>query len=210
MSQYFYLQSGSAGMSSSQSPAVLIMNSNDRRTTLSGATASVNLVANTNNILATNTANGTAIVWISPPVASSFTLSGSVTCSIWGQESNANDNTTMAFRLWHKSGSASFDGSGAETAMMTQISASTVEFGTTPSQRFAQSVLTNTAFKKDDRILLRVYVNSGSGATFGSITAGTTTFFYGGDVSGSNGDSLLFFTQDIPLKQKVTSTLSNL
>lgn len=200
MAQFFYLQSGSAGMSSSNSPGVLIMTNNGRAPTLAGGTASVNLVANTNNIPATNTAGGAPIVWVSPPVAHAFTLSGSVTCSIWGLESNSNDNTTMAFRLFHKSGSASFNGQGAETNMMTQISRSNVEFGTTPASRTAQSLITNTAFRKDDRILLRLYVNTGS---FGAMTAGTTTFFYGGQTSGVNGDSFLRFSQDIPIKTKI-------
>lgn len=203
MASVFYLVSGSAGFSSSLTLPIQTMLTD--RAPIAGGTSSTDLGAGgLNNLIATITSGSRPLAWVTPPVAYTFTLSGSVTCSVWGLESNNNDNTTMAFRIWHKSGSASLnDASGAETNMMTAISASATEFATTTAARFAQSAITNTVFNKGDRILLRLYVNSGSGATFGAMTAGTTTFLYGGTISGSSGDSILRFSQDIPMKKKV-------
>lgn len=201
MANVFYLQSGSAGTSSSLTTPLLIMAASDHCASLTPATSSTTTNFNGNNIQITNTRGGTVLTWISPPIGSAFTYSGSVTCSIWGNESATGVNIGPAFRIWHKSGSASFNGSGAETAMMTVISSSATEFGTTPSSLVIRSLVTpNRAFQKEDRILLRLYLNTGS---FGSMTSGTGSIYYGGPTDGVNGDSFLQFSQDIPLKQKV-------
>lgn len=205
MANRFYFLSGSAGHTSSAvtpgSPlGTFRANVNSRIGTGSVATPSGTVPFQIKNLLAT--AGVATMSWFSPPVKE-FTLSGSVTCSIWGNEAGNANNATIAFRLWHKSGS--FEGTGSETTMMAGIVSSSTEWnGTTPALRSAFATLTTTTFKQGDRIVCRLYA-SGFGAG-GAMGGGSTTIYYGGAVSGSLGDSVLIFGQDIPLKKKIKTS----
>ena len=205
MANRFYFLSGSAGHTSSAisagsplatfKPAV-----GTRMGTGSVATLAQNPPIQVKN---TTTAGGTpaTMSWFSPPLQA-FTLSGSVTCSVWGNESGANNNATIAFRLWHKS--ASFQGTGSETPMMLQVRSSSTEWNntTTPAMNTAFATMSTTIFQPGDRIVCRLYASGFAGA---NMAAGTTTIYYGGLTSGSIGDSVLIFGQDIPLKKKIKS-----
>lgn len=199
MAREFYLRSGSAGHTSSTATPGLPMAPFRPDASFRVGTSSITLVSgNTAGIQATNTAGSTPISWISPAIASSFTLSGSVTMSMWGNQAAAANNSSVGFRVWHKS--ASFSGSGAETPIMTAISRSAAEFGTTPALRTVVSNITNTAFQPGDRMVLRLYaINAGTMGT------GTQTLYYGAAASGSVGDGVLRTSQDIPLKKKIKS-----
>lgn len=200
MAREFYLMSGSAGHTSSTATPGLPMAAFRPALNTRVGTSSITLVSgNTTGIQATNTAGSTPISWFSPPVQSSFTLSGSVTMSVWGFEAANNNNASVGFRIWHKS--ASFSGSGVETAIMSTISRSAVEFAAnTPNARFITSPIPNTPFQQGDRIVVRLYA-----INIGTMGTGTATLLYGSPTSGSSGDSLLRTAQDIPLKKKIKS-----
>lgn len=194
MSNYFYLISGSAGETGSLTSPTFIMTT--YRANYPG-TSSTNQNSVASNQI-TNTAGGTILSWVSPP-CKAFTLSGSATMSIWGYEQNVINNASVGFRLWHKS--SSLQGTGSETAMMTSI-VSGSELGATVSNNAVISInsaITDTVFKKNDRIILRLYSTGINGAAAGN---GTTTMFYGGTTSGSSGDAVLTFSQDVKLKNK--------
>src|SRR5688572_9109255 len=68
-------------------------------------TNTVTLTNGGNNIPWTITAGGTAARWVSPRVPSGgFTLDGNITFNLWASESNANDETTVAVRVYKLSG----------------------------------------------------------------------------------------------------------
>lgn len=205
MAREFYFHSGSAGHTSSDATAPGYILQSFRQDIRTG-TSSIGIVINQ---LSTQSISvqGTPLSFISQPIIGTFTLSGSVTCSMWGSEDNLNRNASFGFRLWHKSGS--LQGTGSETSMMATIvsgAVTTDEWGTAVSRRAFTASLTNTIFRTGDRFVLRVYATGfGAGGTFGATSATGVTLYYGQTVSGSAGDSILQFGQDIPLKKKIKS-----
>jgi len=83
---------------------------------------------------------------------------------------------------------------------MCSLSWTNTEFGTTAANRTATASLTTRAFQTGDRVVLRLYANTGS---FGSMTAGTITINYNGATAGASGEAFLEFSQNVPLKKKV-------
>lgn len=203
MSRDFYFHSGAAGHTSSDGTAPGYILQTFRQDTRTG-TSSIAIVTGQ---LSTQSVAFPAIPlsFISQPILGTFTLSGSVTCSMWGLEDNLNRNASFGFRLWHKSGS--LQGTGSETAMMGTIVSGAVagdEWGTTPTRKFFTASLTNTIFRTGDRFVLRLYATGfGAAGTFGATSATGVTLYYGQTASGSAGDSILQFGQDIPIKKKI-------
>lgn len=190
--------SGSAGVTSSTASPALIMHTAIKPSGFIG-TASATQPGTAVATIMANTAGGTPLCWLTPPSSGGgFTLSGSVTMSVWGYEANPNNNATFGFRLWHKS--ASLQGTGSETAMMASIVSSSVEINpNTSTLTVVTASISNTIFNRDDRIVLRLYTTGFLGAAMGT---GTTTMYYGGTATGVSGESYLQFSQDFPVKQK--------
>lgn len=199
MAKFFYMISGSAGVTSSAASPTLIMHPAVRPVGFVG-TASATQPGTAVATIMANTAGGTPLSWLTPPSAGGpFTFSGSATMSLWGIEAAANNNATFGFRLWHKSGS--LQGTGSETAMMTTVVSSSVELGfNSVNLTVVTASISNTVFNKNDRIVLRVYTTGVAGVAMGS---GTTTMYYGGTAAGVSGESYLQFSQDFPVKQKM-------
>lgn len=201
MAKEFYFLTGSAGHTSSATYPGAPLSTFRQAIGSLGGTGSVNTPGLTNlQIVNGAVVSGLATMsWFSPPLQA-FTLSGSVTGSVWGFEAAASNNATVGFRLWHKSGS--LQGTGSETAMTAFFSSSTEWNGTTPASRAGSASLTTTVFRAGDRIVCRIYATGLPGAAVGG---GSTTIYYGNSAAGVSGDSYLLFSQDIPIKKKIKS-----
>jgi hypothetical protein len=175
--------------------------------TLSLGAGVVTLVTNTaaggTDIQVTNTAGGTAQAWISPAVVTGFTLSGTVTCNVYGGESATTANTAFRCRLYKYSGGA--EGAAILTANMTTeltTSLTTVRNWTgTP---------TSTAFAAGDRLVLKLFLENcaTSGCPTGSMAAGqTATIRYDGVTVGADGATWVQVTQTLDFGVDITSNL---
>lgn len=110
------------------------------------ATGVVNSAASGTQIQWTRTAGGTVLEYISGRVpAGGFTLSGTMTFSIWAHESNAQANCGARARVFKR----------AANGTVTEIAGGPwndgVEFGTSAAEMTWTGTPTSTAFAEDDR-----------------------------------------------------------
>jgi hypothetical protein len=167
----------------------------------------VTLVTNTaaggTDIQVTNTAGGTAQAWISPALVTGFTLSGTVTCNVYGGESATTANVAFRCRLYKYSGGA--EGAAILTANMTtelNTSLTTVRNWTgTP---------TSTAFAAGDRLVLKLFLENcaTSGCPTGTMAGSqTATIRYDGVTVGADGATWVQATQTLDFGSDITSNL---
>lgn len=125
--------------------------------------------------------------WMSLPVAAAFTLSGTVTFSLWAAETNTSANMGLVCRVYKIS---RVDGS------LTQVvgdSAQGTELGTTATERSWTVAPTSTSFEVGDRLMLFTgYDDAG-----GNMASGFEGRMYWDSADTVNGDSFLQLTEDI-------------
>lgn len=147
-------------------------------------TSITNTTSGGTDIQVTVSAGGATVAWISKPLVSGFTLSGSVTCNLWGLESATQANASFRCRLYKYSGSE-----GA--ALVTPQSAS--ELSTSAAVKNFSATPTSTAFAAGDRIVVKVFLEncgSTSGCPTGTMGASrTVTMNYNAGTGGANGDT---------------------
>lgn len=147
--------------------------------------------ATTGHII-TKSAGGTRTIWISAPLSSGITISGTVTPNLWGLESAAQCNCGTRYEVlrWSvgRGGIVSSLGISADGGM--------TEWGTSAAVRTAPTLTpTSTAFATGDRLLIVIYNDDGNGVTEAS--GRNWTLDYDGATSGSDGDSYLSFTETL-------------
>ena len=157
----------------------------DRTQGAAAATKTMTNVAGSTPIQWTDGAGGANLAWISDEVLTAFTLSGTITLNIRGNESNNNDNVGPQVRIYKYSGSE-----GA--AFSTSTTAS--EFTTSEQARnWTDAAPTSTDFAVGDRIVVKVFAAPVGGV---NMTAGTANIYING-AAGATGDSYVSFTENI-------------
>lgn len=153
-----------------------------------GLTTSVTNSVNgpTSGVQLTKTAGGTALVWISPPLATAATISGMVTLNTYAAESQSACNCGMQVTMRKYSG-------GAEGATLLN-SERGVELGTTISLQNWTATPTSTSFAVGDRIVVRWWIND-AGGNMGNNKSVTTD--YDGKTGGADGDTWVQFSENL-------------
>ena len=139
----------------------------------------------TSGVQLTKTAGGAALVWISPPLATAATISGTVTMNAYAAESQSACNCGMQVTVRKYSG-------GAEGATLLNSERGT-ELGTTIALQNWTATPTSTSFAVGDRIVVRWWIND-AGGNMGSNKTVTTD--YDGKTAGADGDTWVQFNED--------------
>lgn len=133
----------------------------------------------------TNTAGGTVIEWISAPVETAFTLSGTITYNAWVKTSSTTGAPKTVGRVFRYR-------AGVETQVSTKTSA-LVQSTSIQHDSFTDTAPTSTAFAVDDRIVVKFLVASTS-------ATGTETFDYAGKTGAADGDAFVSLTETVAFK----------
>lgn len=166
---------------------------------------SANIAVNTYNKLAslmrgaaatsvagTTTSAGTWIslgYWCTRPLVG-FTLAGSVSINLRGDESAPQANATLGCRLYKLSG-------GSLSASLGQATGS-VELGATESAVTGSVTPTSTAFANGDQLVLEIGI-----VNVGTMGAGrTVNFYYSGPTAAASGDSYVTLTETVTLQRR--------
>lgn len=153
-------------------------------------TGVVDTVASGTEIQWTRTAGGTVLEWISGRVpAGGFTLSGTMTFSIWANESHMNANCGARARVfkWTAAGVESEIGGGPYN--------DGVEFGTAAAEMTWTGTPTSTAFSEDDRIVVRYYITN-----VGTMGGGFTCTLTYNAADAATGDSFFQINENVAFK----------
>lgn len=161
--------------------------------TEAGSATTTNVVGTTSGgteIQWTDTNGGSVVEWISGrSPTGGWTLSGTVTFSIWAQESNMNANIGARARLFKRTSGGT----------VTEIGGGPwndgVEFSTSATEMVWTGTPTSTSFAEDDRLIVRYYITNVG--TMGSGFTGTLTF---NGADGATGDSFVQINENITFK----------
>lgn len=120
-----------------------------------------------------------------------FTLSGTITMNLWGEESNNTANASLGLRV-HKLTSGNY-------TQLLQIN-STTELATSPAVRTATGTPTSTAFGAGDFLVFEVAL-----VPVGTMGGGRTgTVHFNGPTAAANGDSYVTITENVNFTRRVT------
>src|SRR5215472_8566490 len=139
----------------------------------------------TSGVQLSATAGGPTLVWISPPVATATTISGTVTMNIWASEqSGCHCGMQVTVQKYSN---------GAEgSAFLTSARGS--ELSTSITQQNWTATPTSTSFSIGDRIVVKWWIKD-AGGTMNS--SKTVTVDYDGATAGSNGDTWVQFSESL-------------
>lgn len=169
----------------------------DSVTTAGSATATgvVDTTASGTEIQWTQTAGGTVLEFISGRVPSGgFTLSGTMTFSIWAHQSHMNANCGARSRVFKRTAA------GVETEVGGGPYNDGVEFGTSSAEMVWTGTPTSTAFAENDRIIVRYYITN-----VGTMGGGfTCTLTYNG-ADAATGDSFFQINENVTFKAETTN-----
>lgn len=144
----------------------------------------------TSGVQVTDTAGGTALKWISPPLAAPVTIASTVTLSGWAKESatTANAGLQVTLHRYTTSEQSSFLNTEHGT-----------ELGTTIAQRSWTAAPTSTNFLRGDRIVVKWWINDAGGTQASGATA---TLDYNGPTASADGDTLVTFTENLSFQRE--------
>ena len=148
----------------------------------------------------TETANGTALLWISDPVDRQQNVSsgaaGTVTFNFWAMENNMNNNIQVGARIyrWSKN-------NGTETLIASANDG--VELGTTfAALNFTVNPAANTVLLKGDRVVVKFF---GANLAATATAVGTNPCSYNGTTAAANGDSYITLTNNMTFQRDIIS-----
>lgn len=152
-----------------------------------GLTTSVtNTVAGpTSGVQCTRTAGGTALSWISPPLAAPVTIAGTVTLNTWAKEAATANNAGMQVTVHQYTTTEQSAFLNTERGTELTTSVSNQNWTATP---------TSTAFATGDRIVVKWWIND-AGGTIAS--GGSVTMDYNGPTAGADGETYVRFSENI-------------
>src|SRR5688572_1145774 len=160
----------------------------------SSTTGVVNTTASGTQIQWTKTAGGAVLEWISGKVpAGGFTLAGTMSFSIWAQESNTGANCGARVRVFKYSG-------GNESEIVGGPYNDGVEFGTSAGEMTWTGAPTSTAFAEDDRIIVRYYITN-----VGTMGSGRTCTITYNAADAATGDSFFQINENVTFKSETVS-----
>ena len=128
--------------------------------------------------------------WISGRAPSGgFTLSGTMTFSIWAYESNMSANCGARARVFKRTLA------GVETEVLGGPWNDGVEFGTSNAELTWTGTPTSTVFVEDDRIIVRFYLTN-----IGTMASGHICFLHWDSANASTGDSFFQINETVTFK----------
>ena len=139
----------------------------------------------------TKTAGGTPTVWISAPLSSGVTVSGTITPNLWGLESANQCNCGARYEVLRWDVSVG----GIVSSLGISSDGGLSEWSTNAAARTAPTLTpTSTAFNAGDRIVILIYNDDGNGVTEANGRNWTLDYDAG---TGVDGDTYLSFTETI-------------
>jgi len=158
---------------------------------IAGTVSSQYFPSGTAGHIVTKTAGGARTIWITDPLASGVTISGTITPNLWGLESAAQCNCGARYEVlrWN----VATGGTSSSLGMSSDGGLS--EWGTSAAVRTAPTLApTSTAFNAGDRIVIVIYNDDGNGVTEANGRNWTLDYDAG---TGVDGDTYLSFTESI-------------
>jgi hypothetical protein len=142
----------------------------------------------TTSHIVTKTAGGTKTIWISAPLSSGVTISGTITADLWGLESNDACNCGFRYEVlrWSKASG------GIVSSLGISANDGATEWGTTAAQRLPTLTPTSTAFVTGDRIVIVIYNDDGNAVTEATGYTWTLDYDY---LQGNDGGSYFAFAE---------------
>jgi len=167
-------------------------------------TAVTNTVASGTDIQVTKTGGGATVAWITAPFQTAVTISGTVTCNVYGGESATSANAAFRCRLYKYSGGS--EGATFMTAnMTTELNTSTT------TVRNWTGTPTSTSFAAGDRLVIKMFLENcaTSGCPTGTMAGSqTVTLGYNGTTAGSNAASYVQTTENLVVSPAPSETLT--
>lgn len=150
----------------------------------------VNTVESGTEIQWTDTAGGAVLEWISgrAPVGG-FTLSGTMTFSIWARENNMSANCGARARVFKRTAA------GTVTEVGGGPYNDGVEFGTAFAEMVWTGTPTSTAFAENDRLIVRYYITN-----IGTMGGGFTCTINYDAADAATGDSYFQINETVAFK----------
>jgi trimeric autotransporter adhesin len=143
-------------------------------------------------------ATQTPVVFTSPPISNSVTVSGQVSWSVWAREAAMTTNSTVAVVIW------AFHKNGTYSVIFT--SSNVTELTTTLAEYAWNGTPNAVSLSPGDVIAVGIYFDDASGATLGSSTS-----YFAYDAAPPSWDSFVQFTEDITFSESApTGTTTNL
>jgi len=156
---------------------------------IAGTVSSQYFPSGTAGHLVTKTAGGARTIWITDPLASGVTISGTITPNLWGLESAAQCNCGARYQVlrWNVATG------GISSSLGISADGGLSEWGTSAAVRTAPTLApASTAFDAGDRIVIVIYNDDGNGVT--QATNRNWTLDYDA-ATGVDGDTYLSFTE---------------
>lgn len=139
----------------------------------------------------TKTAGGTPTVWISSPLSSGVTISGTITPNLWALESAVQCNCGARYEVLRWDVSVG----GIVSSLGISSDGGLSEWGTSAAVRTGPTLTpTSTSFNAGDRIVILIYNDDGNGVTQANNRNWTLDYDAG---TGVDGDTYLSFTETI-------------
>lgn len=158
---------------------------------IAGAVSSQYFPSGTNGHIATKTAGGARTIWISDPLSSGVTVSGTITPNLWGLESAAQCNCGARYEVLRWSVATG----GIASSLGISSDGGVTEWGTSAAVRTSPTLTpTSTTFDAGDRIVIVLYNDDGNGVTEANGRNWTLDYDAG---TGADGDSYLSFTESL-------------
>lgn len=154
--------------------------------------------ASATTVTGTTTSGGT---WISlghwaTRALEAFTLSGSISMNLRGDESNTQANAGLGLRVYK------WTASGGLGSQLVQIN-NTTELGTSEAVRTGSGTPTSTSFAAGDLLVVEVGIIA-AGGTMGANR--TVTLYIDGPTASASGDSYFTITENILLRDRARAT----
>lgn len=140
---------------------------------------------------------GTATSFVTYPLASEVTISGSVSYNLWGYESSMSANAAIGMRLFVL---RRLDASLVEIGK----GYNTTELGTSPAVRTGSFTPTSTTCYIGDRLVAMPYFDDASGVNMGSPY--NLYFDFSGPTASADGDSYFSTTETLSFDSSYTAT----
>jgi hypothetical protein len=158
---------------------------------IAGAVSGQYFPSGTAGHIVTKTAGGTRTLWITDPLASGVTISGTITPNLWGLESAAQCNCGARFEVLRWSVATG----GISSSLGISSDGGLSEWGTSAAVRTSPTLTpTSTAFSSGDRFVIVIYNDDGNGVTEANNRNWTLDYDAG---TGVDGDTYLSFTESL-------------
>lgn len=142
----------------------------------------------------TNTGDVAIGYWTTMPLVG-FTLSGSISINVWGDEQNATTNygAKCIVYKWNLA-------SGLSTALAT---ITTGEFATTPAARTGSATPTSTVFSNNDMLVFYFLFTPAGGA---GANNRSVNFYYNGATAAAQGDTYVTINENVTYSKRIMGT----